>query len=129
MELTWIRPLHGSAAIIVKTVVKTVDGMSNMLLWGWLPPVEYRAQHDQTYRTGTNLKIEQGLQVSKLLSYLHYKPRNATYLEPPTSRRCCDHCKDNCEDSRWLEHWAVRYLCVSGNAVLLKFDKLIAWPW
>jgi hypothetical protein len=25
MELTWIYPLHGSAAIIAKTVVKTVD--------------------------------------------------------------------------------------------------------
>jgi hypothetical protein len=70
MELTWIRPLHGSAAIIAKTVVKTVDGLSNMLLWGWLPPVEHRAQHMiKKYRTGTNLKIEQGLvQVSKLLS-------------------------------------------------------------
>jgi hypothetical protein len=70
MELTWIRPLHGSAAIIAKTVVKTVDGLSNMLLWGWLPPVEHRAEHIiKKYRTGTNLKIEQGLvQVSKLLS-------------------------------------------------------------
>jgi hypothetical protein len=48
MELTWIRPLHGSAAIITKTVVKTVDGLSKMLLWGWLPPVEHRAQHDQS---------------------------------------------------------------------------------
>jgi hypothetical protein len=50
--------------------VKTVDGLSNMLLWGWLPPVEHRAQHMiKKYRTGTNLKIEQGLvQVSKLLS-------------------------------------------------------------
>jgi hypothetical protein len=47
MELTtWIRPLHGSAAIIAKTVVKTVDSLSKMLLWGWLPPVEHRAQHD-----------------------------------------------------------------------------------
>jgi hypothetical protein len=47
MELTWIRPLHGSAASIAKTVVKTVDGLSKMLLWGWLPTVEHRAQHDQ----------------------------------------------------------------------------------
>jgi hypothetical protein len=43
MELTWILPLHASAAIIAKTVVKTVDGLSKMLLWGWLPPVEHRA--------------------------------------------------------------------------------------
>jgi hypothetical protein len=47
MELTWIRPLHGSAVIIAKTVVKTVDGLSKMLLWGWLPLVEHRAQHDK----------------------------------------------------------------------------------
>jgi hypothetical protein len=47
MEPTWISPLYGSAAIIAKTVVKTVNSLSNMLLWGWLPPVEHRAQHDQ----------------------------------------------------------------------------------
>jgi hypothetical protein len=47
MELTWIHPLHGSAAILAKTVVKRVDGLSNMLLRGWLPPVEHRVQHDQ----------------------------------------------------------------------------------
>jgi hypothetical protein len=29
MELIWSRPPHGSAAIIVKSVVKTVDGLSN----------------------------------------------------------------------------------------------------
>jgi hypothetical protein len=34
MELTWIRPLHGSAVIIAKTVVKTVDGLSKMMPWG-----------------------------------------------------------------------------------------------
>jgi hypothetical protein len=47
MELTWSHPLHGSAAIIAKTVVKTVDGLGNMLLCGWLSPVEHRAQHDK----------------------------------------------------------------------------------
>jgi hypothetical protein len=47
MELTWIRPLHGSAAIIANIVVETVDGLSKMLLWGWLPTVKHRAQHDQ----------------------------------------------------------------------------------
>jgi hypothetical protein len=46
MELTWSHPLHGSVEIIAKTVVKTVGGLSNMLL-GWLPPVGHRAQHDQ----------------------------------------------------------------------------------
>ena len=37
MELTKSRPLHSSVSIIVvKTVVKTVDGLSSILL-GWLP--------------------------------------------------------------------------------------------
>jgi hypothetical protein len=47
MVLTWSRPLLGSAAIIAKTVVKMVDGLSTMLLLGCLPPVEHRAQNDQ----------------------------------------------------------------------------------
>jgi hypothetical protein len=69
MEFTWIRPLHaGSAAIIAKTVVKTVNGLSKMLLWGWLPLVEHRAQHDQNISYRNQSEIEQGLQVSKTLS-------------------------------------------------------------
>ena len=55
------------------------------------------------YWEGTNLKFKQGLQVRKVASWLHYKPRNGTYLEPPTSRQCCDHCADSCEDAWWFE--------------------------
>jgi hypothetical protein len=47
MELAWSCPLHSSAAIITKTVVKMVDGLGSTLLLGWLPPVGHRAQHDQ----------------------------------------------------------------------------------
>jgi hypothetical protein len=47
MELTWIRPLHGSAAIIAKTVVKTLDGLSKML-----------KQAKEQQQTKTNLSIK-----------------------------------------------------------------------
>jgi hypothetical protein len=68
MQLTWIRPLHGSAAIITKTVVKTVDGLSKMLLWAGFHRSSTGHNMIKAYPTGTNLKIEQGLQVSKTLS-------------------------------------------------------------
>ena len=78
----------------------------------------------KTYGVGTNLKFKQRLKVRKMASWSHYKPRNGTYLEPPISRQCCDHCADSCEDAWWFERHtfglastgrAVRYLCVSGN--------------
>jgi hypothetical protein len=78
----------------------------------------------KTYHVGTNLKFKQELKVRKMASLLHYKLRNGTHLEPPTSRQCCNHCATSCEDAWWFERhnfglastgWAVRYQCVSGN--------------
>ena len=97
----------------------------------------------KTYPVGTNLKFKQGLKVRKMASWSHYKPGNGTYLEPPISRQCCDHCADSCEDAWWFERHtfglastgrAVRYLCVSGNLFenapvhwKIILDSVIGW--
>jgi hypothetical protein len=81
---------------------------------------------------GTNLEIEQGPKVRKMESWLHYKPQDGTYLELPTSRQCCDHCKDSCEDGWWFEQHTLSWLPPVGQWDIckwhcsIKFDKSIA---
>ena len=94
---------------------------------------------------GTNLKIEQGLKVRKMASWLHYKPWNGAYLvESPTPWHCCDHCKDcSCEDGCWFEqhtfglastgrvqHKMIKTYRVGNNLNIeqgLKVRKMASW--
>jgi hypothetical protein len=57
MELTWSCPLHGSVAIIAKTVVKRVDG--RCCFWAGFHQSGIGHNMINTY-----LKIELGLKVS-----------------------------------------------------------------
>jgi hypothetical protein len=140
MELTWSRPLHSSAAIIKRIVVKMVDGLSNILLLGWLTPVGHRTQ-DTGHRTQhmiktscveTNLEIEQGLQVSKTVSWSHYKPRNGTY--PRAAQFTTVLWSSRRQLWRWLMAWAASgsdvYVCKwqCCSAINLT-SKLITLPW
>jgi hypothetical protein len=73
----------------------------------------------------SNLKIERGTKVRKIASWLHYKPQNGTYLDPPTSWQCCDHCEDSCEDSWWFEQDAALGLASTGRAQGTTWSKHI----